>query len=98
MAKLDTYSSALDVLQSIASSVPIGKPVGGVNMAMDIKKLVIENDNVQIEGRVSNQAQIASVRDALTKIALPKSLTTGTPASPKPGGVPFSFAFKVKRL
>ena len=98
LSKLDNYNSAMDILRDIASNMPIGADVGGVKMAMDIRTLTIDNDNVNIEGRVSNQAQIVSVQRALEKVALPKTVTKGKAVNPLPGGVPFAFQFKVTRM
>ncbi|MCM2280633.1 MAG: pilus assembly protein PilM [Bdellovibrionaceae bacterium] len=97
LAKLDSYVTALDVLKSLAKELPVGLNVSGVKFAMDIKRLNIDNDLGFIEGRVSNQAQVDTVKAALESISVPKSVKAGTPTSPRPGAVPFAFEFKLNR-
>lgn len=98
VAKLDGYVSALDILKNLVKEVPVGLNVSGVPLAMDIQRLNIDNDLGLIEGRVANQAQVAAIKTALEKIALPKSVKTITPTAPRPGAVPFAFEFKLNRL
>lgn len=98
LKKIDNYVSALDIMQALVREVPVGRPVGGANMQMDIKRLNIDNDDGFIEGRVGNQAQVSAVRAALAKIATPKSVKEGKPTAARPGGVPFAFEFKLNRL
>jgi general secretion pathway protein L len=97
LSKLDNYSHAMDVLRDIASNMPLGSEVGGVKMAMGIQTLTIDNDNVFIQGKVSNSAQVATVQSALAKVANGK-VEKAQVSNALPGGVPFAFSFKVNRM
>ncbi|PIS09723.1 MAG: pilus assembly protein PilM [Bdellovibrio sp. CG10_big_fil_rev_8_21_14_0_10_47_8] len=84
-------NSALDVLKKINDAVP-GKNI----VSLDVRKLTVLENQVQIQGTVSDARQLASLEAALASVALGKlSKLTVTPGG-KPG-VPFAYSFQVDR-
>ncbi len=99
MAKLDSFNSALDILQKISSQMPVGSTTNGAKVNMSVKRFNVDNDTVVIEGLVKNPAHVEAVKKALEKVAVAKSLVKNSPSTtPEAGSFAFAFEFRVNRL
>lgn len=92
VTSVSKMNSALDVLKKVSDAIP-AKPV--VNI--DVRKFVVDEDQVQFEGVVGDKRQFSALESSLSNIAIGKvnRLPAQFPTS-KPG-VRFAFGFKVDR-
>lgn len=98
LAKLDRYSSALDVLTKLTQKLPQNQKEAGINVAIEVGKLSIDNEDLLIEGSISSPGQIGLIENALKQIAsgeIKKVTATGTNQKM---GTPFAYRMKIHRI
>ncbi len=91
LSSIARMNSALDVMKKVNDAIP-GKSV----VSLDVRKLEIKEDQVQIEGVVQNAEQVKTLEKTLKNIAIGAVTPAQATPSKKPG-VPFAFSFKVDR-
>ncbi len=98
LAKLDHYSSALDVLTKLTQKLPQNQKDNGNNVTIEVSKLSIDHEDLIIEGSVGSPIFINAVEAALKQIASgePKKVTAAGPHSA--GGTPFAYRMKIHRI
>ncbi len=98
LAKLDHYSSALDVLSKLTQKLPQNQKESGTNVAIEVSKLSIEHDDLLIEGNVGSLNQLSFIEVALKQLALGElKKITATGTHPKVG-TPFAYRMKIQRI
>lgn len=97
LMELDSYNSSMDILARLAEKLPVTiPPVPG--KGLNVHRLVIDNEDVTIEGRADGPGLITAIEAALTEIAKPKTLAKAQPTSVLEGpGAPFAYKIKVNR-
>jgi len=92
LASLANMNSALDVMKKVNDAIP-----GKATVVLDVRKLSVIEDQVQIEGVVQDAKQFSILETTLSNIAIGKvNRVPGQTPIQKPG-VPFAFSFKVDR-
>jgi general secretion pathway protein L len=92
LAGLAHMNSALDVMKKVNDAIP-GKAI----VSLDVQKLNVLEDQVQIEGVVQDAKQFSILESTLGSIAVGKVNRLPAPAKMKKPGIPFAFGFKVDR-
>lgn len=93
LSGLARMNSALDVLKKINDALPTKNSV-----TLNVKKLIVEESHVQIEGTVASPLEVATVQKTLGSLAIdgkvePKAASISAP----PGSTPFAASFKIDR-
>lgn len=91
---LTKMNSALDIIKKINDAIP-NKP----NVVVDVSKLTVNENRVQIEGIVANARQFTLLESALSNISQGgvQRVQPQTTTRVKKSGIPFGFAFRVDR-
>lgn len=90
LAELQYVNSALDVINDLSEKMP-DKP----QLVVDVRRVLIKNENLTIEGEVSTRDQVGVVRTALIGLSTDRQVKDMTP-SIRPSQGKFAFAFSVK--
>lgn len=97
LARLDHFTSALDVLTKLTQKLPQNQKESGVNVAMEVSKLAIDNDDLTIEGSVASPMHLGAVEAALKQLALGDIKKVASSASHAIPGTPFAYKMKIHR-
>ena len=97
LQQTDAYTSALDVLKKINDVLPQGKQIEARKVAIDLSRINIINEKVEIEGRVANPVDVKEIRQALSSIALDGKINSIKTSLSAPGNG-FAFEFSVSRV
>jgi len=89
---LAKMNSAMDVLRKISDGVP-----GKSTVSLDIRRINIQANRVEIEGSVTNQHELTTLRNSLNGVSANGKVDTIRPTGMVHSGVPFAFAFPVDR-
>lgn len=93
LVELQNINSILDIVSLLSEKIPSKNQVN-----VDIRRLLIKNENVTIEGEVSQQSQVNLIRTALTSIASDQNVRDMSPSiQPSQGKLVFAFNLKVNR-
>jgi general secretion pathway protein L len=92
LASLANMNSALDVMKKVNDAIP-----GKAAVVLDVRKLNVVEDQVQIEGVVQDAKQFSLLENTLANIAVGKVNRMPVETRMKKPGVPFAFSFKVDR-
>ncbi len=97
LAKLDHYSSALDVLTKLTQKLPQNQKESGLNVAIEVSKVSIDNEDFLIEGSVASPVHLGAIELALKQIALGDIKKTVATSSHATTGTPFAYRMKIHR-
>lgn len=92
LSSLAKMNSALDVMKKVNDAIP-ARPM----VAIDVRKLAITEDQVQIEGVVADARQFTMLENSLSNVAVGKVQRLQVQTRMKKPGIPFAFSFKVDR-
>jgi len=93
LSSLAKMNSALDVMKKVNDAIP-AKPT----VVVDVRKLAVNEDQVQIEGVVADARQFTLLENSLANVAVGKVQRQQVQgAAMKKPGIPFAFSFKVDR-
>jgi general secretion pathway protein L len=93
LSQLQTLNSPLDVLADLSSKLP-----GGDRLSIDVKRLLVMEDTMTLEGDASTNQTVTQMKQYLETVAKDRSVQTNTPSiSASSGKIPFAFTFKVSR-
>lgn len=93
LAELENLSSALDVINSITTTFPTKERI-----TTDVRRLLVANENVTIEGEVAKLSDRALIENALKKIAVRQKITPLRESiQVSPGRIAFAYNFKINR-
>jgi hypothetical protein len=85
-------NSAMDVFKKINDSIPAKTVV-----TLDVRRLSINEDVVQIEGTVANATQLQILEKAISNVATSRLNKSETVTRITKPGVPFAYSFTVDR-
>jgi general secretion pathway protein L len=93
LASVASMNSAMEILKKINDATP-SKGV----VTLDVKKLQVHDNDVSIEGYVTNANELTVLQQALSNLSVEGKIATGNSAlKPAVGKKAFSFNFKVDR-
>jgi general secretion pathway protein L len=93
LAKLSNINSVLDVVLDISKSFP-----GKNDVTVDVRRVYIQNENVTIEGEVSQRGHVQRIKQALTPIASDRKVLDQRPSiKASAGKLTFALNLKVSR-
>jgi general secretion pathway protein L len=97
LMQLDSYNSSMDILARLAEKLPVtNPPIPG--KGLNVHHLIINNDNLSIEGRADGPGLITGIEAALKDFASTKAVTKAAPGPlPEGPGTPFAYKLKVNR-
>ncbi len=98
LAKLDHYSSALDVLTKLTQKIPQNQKEGGSNLTIDISKLSIDNEDLVIEGSLGSASHLSILENALKQVGMGDPKKIAATGSHPQVGTPFAYRMKVHRV
>ena len=94
LAELVKMNSAMDIMNQISARFPAGSQA-----RVDVKRLLVNNENVEIEGEVSQLSQKQLIQASLQSVAQNGLVTPLKPSfDPSSGKIPFAYRFQVERL
>jgi hypothetical protein len=86
-------NSAIELLNQVSQKVP-----GKRNIRLEVKRFMVENNLLEIEGLLRNAQELASLQQSLRALAADgKVQTLPTQVAPGPGQQAFGFRLKVNR-
>ena len=92
--KVQTITSALDVLKQLTESTPTKRKI-----TMDLQKLIIDNDKIEAQGYVARAAEVETLAAAWKAISANGKVEKFRPGFASSGGkAPFGLRLKVNRL
>ncbi len=93
LAELQTLNSALDVINQLSEKMPAKSQI-----VVDVRRLLLKNENLTVEGEVSQQSHVELVRNALTSQSTDRKVRDMSPSiKPSQGKLAFAFSLKVNR-
>ena len=93
IASIAKMNSALDIFKKISEASP-----AKASLKLNVRRLLIQDDSVRIEGFVSNNQQLGLFKNALTGIAVAGKIEQLSPSTLTANeGASFALAFKVDR-
>jgi hypothetical protein len=85
--------SGLDIVKKLTSKAPDKS-----TLPVDVRRLLVKNENLTIEGEVNTRSQLESVRSMLQSVAVDRQVREMTPSLPPAAGrLIFAFSVKVSR-
>jgi general secretion pathway protein L len=92
LASVAKMNSAVDVMKKVSDAVP-----GKNAVTVDVQKLAVTEDRVQIQGVVANAKQFSALESSLKNIAIGGITREQIQGQTKKPGIPFAFSFRVDR-
>lgn len=93
IADLQTLNSALDIVQILSEKMPAKQ-----QLTVDVRRFLLQNENLTIEGEAPTKAQIDLVRGALQLISADRNVRDLAPSiKPSQGKLAFAYLLKVNR-
>jgi hypothetical protein len=87
----------MDALARLSEKLPVtNPPIAGKGLS--VHRLVVDNEDLIIEGKAEGPGLITAIEAALKDIARPQSFAKTNPGPLPPGpGTPFAYKLKINR-
>jgi general secretion pathway protein L len=89
---LAQMTSALDILRKISDATP-----GKMSVTLNVRKIHIQNNRVELEGTVARAQEITALRSSLTGVSMDGKVDVMRSSISSSTGIPFAFGFNVDR-
>lgn len=93
LEELQDINSVLDVINSLSEKFPVKSQV-----TVDVRRLLLKNENLTLEGEVSQKSHLDLIRNVLISQATDRKIQDMSPSiQASPGKLAFAFGLKVNR-